>query len=960
MKLKKAILEQLERDELKEICQTLEITDVDLRSVESMAAKVSRAHRAEPAFLFPFLDEGRVKAVAKRMGYSSTGRKGDLIERMLDEAFSDAQRRADVPRPHRRTSRRKTGRRAALKLEPTDDDGTPAKVGRGRKKTAKGESKVTRYTFDDVTDPLSPETGHTSLLPDEETVTLPMDNGWSKALKVGKLPADDRTVVVDMDPAADPVLFWSGKRNRRDVPVLPLQRNEIVSESRIAEIIERAQRNAGKSSGQASLFADLEKELRQADQKKRVEFYKHEENWKNKLICGDSLEVMESLMHYEGLRGKVQMIYIDPPYGIKYDSNFQQRVDSTKNIEKDAADDVLAIKAFRDTWTRGIHSYLSYLHDRLYLARELLTQSGSVFVQINQENLHWIMSLMAEVFGHDNQQSVISFFKTSGFSGSGLSSISDYLVWYAKDAHSVKYRQIYQNKVVEGDGSAYVFVELPDGMRRRLSTDERASITDLPSDWRIYRLSDLSAQGAAKEPQPFEFRGKTYYPSPNSHWKTRVEGLARLAHKNRIVASGKRLSYVRYANDFPVSPITNVWSDTVISGFADPKVYAVQTSPKVVRRCIAMTTDPGDIVFDPTAGGGTTAVCAEELGRRWVTCDSSRVAANVTRQRLLGSTFAHYGLRTSSVSGGFRYRTVSRVTLKSEAYNLEPEFVELTDEPEVDGSAVRVCGPFEVNTVGRYSAEDWRGQVVSTDPETGRAALANYIEVIAELYRKGASVDASMGMVHATADDGKRTIGISIGPITGRVSAKQITDAVQDALSAGILEVHVLGWAFEANVGEIKSQLERRGKVKIELVVIRPDTLAEGLKVTRPDQLFSPLALPEIKIQDKKGEYIVALEGVSIFDRKTRSTGYKSADSGYVSAWYLDQDYDGDCFVDGQMFFDFKKAPNLKAILKIDIDPEEFTLQLESQPFKAGEHKRIAVKVVDVYGNESTVVRDLT
>jgi adenine-specific DNA-methyltransferase len=220
------------------------------------------------------------------------------------------------------------------------------------------ERKVTRYTYDDVTDPRTPETGHTSLLPaDEHVVSLPMDNGWTKAVHVGKLSDNDRPVVLDMDPAADPVLFWAGKRSRRDIPILPLQRNEIVSESRIAQIIERARRAASASRPQQlGLFADLERDFRETDKNRRVEFYTHNEQWRNKLICGDSLPVMESLIHYEKLAGKVQMIYIDPPYGIKYNSNFQQRVDSTKNDEKDEADDVLTIKAFRDTWSLGIHS----------------------------------------------------------------------------------------------------------------------------------------------------------------------------------------------------------------------------------------------------------------------------------------------------------------------------------------------------------------------------------------------------------------------------------------------------------------------------------------------------------------------------------------------------------------------------------------------------------------------------
>jgi adenine-specific DNA-methyltransferase len=261
----------------------------------------------------------------------------------------------------------------------------------GGRKSANTEKKVTRYTYNDIKESGTPETGQTPLLPvEEQAVTLAMDNGWSKAIEVGKrLAGDGPPVVVDMDPAVDPVLFWAGKRNLREVPVLPLQRNEIVSESRIAQIIERARRAAQEKSGtpqQGHLLADLEKALRESDRGKRVGFYTHDEGWKNKIICGDSLHVMESLLHYENLRSKVQMIYIDPPYGIKYDSNFQQRVDSTRNQESDQADDVLTIKAFRDTWALGVHSYLSYMSERLFLCRELLTNTGSIFVQSSDES----------------------------------------------------------------------------------------------------------------------------------------------------------------------------------------------------------------------------------------------------------------------------------------------------------------------------------------------------------------------------------------------------------------------------------------------------------------------------------------------------------------------------------------------------------------------------------------------
>ncbi|MBI2503889.1 MAG: hypothetical protein HYW07_11740, partial [Candidatus Latescibacteria bacterium] len=302
--------------------------------------------------------------------------------------------------------------------------------------------------------------------------------------------------------------------------------------------------------------------------------------------------------------------------------------------------------------------------------------------------------------------------------------------------------------------------------------------------------------------------------------------------------------------------------------------------------------------------------------------------------------FDHYKTRNGVVASGFnykkvKYKKVKRVTLGALANDLEPGEIELRNLPEVDKTAIRVCGAFEVMSIGRYSVEDWKGFVIG---EGGEAYLENYIEVICRLYRKNAAIQGASGLVHAVAESDEEKIAISVGPLSGRVTAKQINDAVQDALSSGLLEVHVLGWAFEANVGEVKSQLEKRGTVKIELMMIRPDTLAEGLKVTQSDtqSLFSPLALPDIDVKvAKKGkgsqEATVILNGVALFDRKQRTTSYKQADSGYVSAWYLDEDYDADCFVDCQMFFDFKKAPNLKNTLRIEVEPEEFKLQLESR-----------------------------
>ncbi|MFN3653405.1 MAG: site-specific DNA-methyltransferase [Armatimonadota bacterium] len=759
-----------------------------------------------------------------------------------------------------------------------------------------------------------------------------------------------------MDPVVDPVLFWSGKRNRRDIPLLPLQRNEVVSDSRIAQIVDRARERArqGSSSDQLSMFSALEKEIRDGDKDRRIQFYSHEEGWRNKLICGDSLHVMESLLHYEHLSGKVQMIYIDPPYGIDYSSNFQQRVDSPKNDDKDRADDVLTIKAFRDTWSLGIHSFLSHIQSRLYLCRELLSETGSLFFQIGDTNVHLARQLLDEVFGAENFCSQIAFTKTSGFTPKLLSSVFDYILWYAKAKPNVKYTQLFERRAeIENPYERYICVETPDGQVIDLSVAQKLGDEPIP-EGRILSLRATDSQGENDSSQvPVHFEGRDYYPPPGRHWSVNPQDLEKLGAAGRLFAVGKTLRWKAYRDEFPFRPISNVWNDIRPTGFGEGKLYSVWTHSGVIQRCLQMVTDPGDLVLDPTCGSGTTAFCAEKLGRRWITCDTSRVAINVARRRLLSSTFEHFKTVNSTPSSGFVFASSRRVTLRSLAYGLEPERVELVQHPETVPNTIRVSGPFEVMTLGRYSAEDWSGYV----SDSGK--LQNYVETICRLYRKKAAVQPTGSMVHAVAETGHEKIGISVGPLSGRVTARQINDAVTDALSSGILETHVLGWAFEANVGEIKTKLESRGKVKVQLIVIRPDTLVDGLKATQAETLFSPLALPDIQINSESGQFSVTLLGVGVFDRKRRVTDYRPANKGYVAAWYLDEDYDGDCFVDCQMFYDFSKAPNLKATLKMEIDPGEYKLQLTSQPFRVRSHRRVAVKVVDVYGNESTVVRDL-
>jgi adenine-specific DNA-methyltransferase len=408
-----------------------------------------------------------------------------------------------------------------------------------------------------------------------------------------------------------------------------------------------------------------------------VDFYKHERGWANRLIAGDSLLVMNSLLQKESMAGQVQMIYIDPPYGIKYGSNFQPFVgkrDVKDRKDEDLTQEPEMIKAFRDTWELGIHSYLTYLRDRLLLTRELLHESGSVFVQISDENLHHVREIMDEMFGAENFVSNITVAKTTSASSEGLAGISDYLVWYAKSKERVKYRQLYFDKVAGEEGATgYTKVLLPNGQLRRLSELERQNLTLLPSGAKIVATGDLTSQRPPGD-FPVDFLGKIFVPV-KGYWKTGTEGFPRLIKAGRVEAtSGGRLSYVRHLEDFSAYPVNNLWTDTVGQNqFGGDKLYVVQTANRIIERCLLMTTDPGDLALDPTCGSGTTAFVAEKWGRRWITCDTSRVAVTLAKQRLMTASYDYFELRYphEGLRGGFMYKTVPHVMLKSIANNPE-------------------------------------------------------------------------------------------------------------------------------------------------------------------------------------------------------------------------------------------------------------------------------------------------
>ncbi|MEQ5828063.1 site-specific DNA-methyltransferase [Sulfitobacter sp. NFXS29] len=508
------------------------------------------------------------------------------------------------------------------------------------------------------------------------------------------LDSDDpqrmKDALVELKRLQQPYLNWTGKAEKTsfDVDTVSLHVHERVDPATI--LANAAKRLKGKDAPsqwrQPDLFAAPFENLplRQA-----LDFYHHEKGWSNRLVAGDSLLVMNSLLTKESMGGKVQMIYIDPPYGIKYGSNFQPF--TNKREVKDRSDADLTqepemIKAFRDTWELGIHSYLTYLRDRLMLARELLAESGSVFVQISDENLHHVRELMDEVMGTENFVGMITVAKTTSATSEGLASIADILVWYAKDASNMKYHQLYFPKIAgETGATGYTKLRLPTGQIRTKTAKEKSGELDLPEESRVLFTDNMTSQRPPGD-FPVPFRGNDFVPV-KGYWKTGEVGMPRLVKAGRIEAtSGQRLSYVRYLNDFPAYPMNNLWTDTVGQNqFGGEKAYVVQTANKVIERCLLMTTDPGDLVLDPTCGSGTTAFVAEKWGRRWVTCDTSRVAITLAKQRLMTASFDFYALRYphEGLNGGFDYTTVPHITLKSIANNPDIDTIHAEDYPKV-------------------------------------------------------------------------------------------------------------------------------------------------------------------------------------------------------------------------------------------------------------------------------------
>lgn len=789
--------------------------------------------------------------------------------------------------------------------------------------------------------------------------------------------------VARLKSLTQPFLNWAGKAERQQisVPTVPLFVHERHSTQNILKTLE-SHRAAGTM---LDLFGDnADKDI--ADQ---LDAYTHKEQWANRLILGDSLQVMNSLLEYEGMGGQVQMVYFDPPYGIKFGSNFQpfvkvNRVSHGKDEEMSREPEMVA--AYRDTWELGLHSYLSYLKDRALLAKELLSSDGSIFVQISDDNLHHVREILDEVFGKENFKGLIHFVTNSGLAQSvGLASVGDYIVWYAKDSKKVKYRQLYLSRpMTPASSAAYSMIELENGERRPLTKEEKIS-GNIPEGARRYRYMDISKPGPGSK-YDITFEGKVYSPGKR-WWGTTPEGIEKLRSAKRLGSTGNTLWYIKFYDDFPYSPISSLWDDTA-SSFSSDKLYVVQTNTKVIERCIQMTTDPGDLVLDITCGSGTTAYVAEQWGRRWISCDTSRVPLALARQRLLTATFPWYELKDSArgPAGGLVYKRkqnrrgeeigglVTRVTLKSMANGQDPEPMTLVDRPEVIKSITRVCGPFTVEaTIQAAHSLEVEGATQAAEQAAGynaRSYLDRMIDILRRSHNLRLPGNRSLKLeqvrvldndfLHAEAvDEQEQRIAIVFGPEDGAISSDQVFEAASEAYFLKYSQLFFFGFAIQAKARELVDD-RKRLRLPCTYISVTPDVAMDDLlKTSHTDQLFSITGLPDARIvsaglrDDGRALYQVELLGLDTFRPDTMAT--ESVEPENLPCWMLDTSYNGMAFCASQVFFPRTGAwDNLQKSLKGQFNESvwEHLAGTTSEPFVADSKGQIAIKVIDERGNE--------
>lgn len=825
----------------------------------------------------------------------------------------------------------------------------------------------------------------------------------------------------DFERGRDPELYWKDKyKNDDDGTQMPqlhtdirsLYAHEDVRPEAIIDNLYDIHPKEGEPQ-MLDLFGDNEPERDELD--RLAGYYQHSDNWKNRLIQGDSLLVMNSLLNREGMKGQVQCVYIDPPYGIRYGGNWQIMINKPKmsHESKDAelSGEPEMIKAYRDTWELGIHSYLSYLRDRLIMARELLNETGSCFVQISDENVHLVRCVMDEVFGSENFVDQIIYKKTSGAGSPGEllapPSIADYILWYAKDKSQMKYRKLLLPKGFEDSGAdMYKSIELANGTRMSITDWEKINNTKFdyskkPIGSKIWRPDNLTSQSGGDIGRfDIEFQGKTFHMKGSNVWKTNKEGMERLKKLNRLIVSDKGgLGYVRYLEDFPAMVLTNLWTDTTTGGGG--KMYVVQSGTKPIQRCILMTTDPGDLVLDPTCGSGTTAYVAEQWGRRWITMDTSRVALNIAKIRLISALFPYYkpfdDSEKPNIRLGFKYKTVPHITLKSLANNLPPQEEFLYDQPEEDKKRIRVSGPFTVETLQSLDVlapesvaehkddqdeymqfmdrifNNLKANGIRNGRKDQQAVMYN-MEHLDEPYlnAKGYYKD-SLGQ--------EQCVYFMVGPKFGTVSKHAVNEAIR-AFRNHLSEsawLCILGFSFDDSIemAADESKDYNFGTFQVSKVRMSDDLLQDGLtKKDKKAGAFIIIGEPDIDlVKDSEKSCHVEVKGMDMYDPihddvKARSTSD-------IAYWEMDDDYKGGLFKVRSIHFCGGKKDEFKAWKKglanvakdVARKKAENTLRLKfndevwdtlydnrSEPIKYEQGKRVAVRVVSQFGEEATKI----
>ena len=869
----------------------------------------------------------------------------------------------------------------------------------------------------------------------------------------------------------DPQLVWRGK-DEQDwsdlvVNAPPLYIQEKVHPKVLIDDLLRTTKEREHEAGQttADLFSDFNGIPKGAD---KTEFYQHDQNWTNRMILGDSLQVMASLAEREGLRGKVQCIYFDPPYGIKFNSNFQWSTNE-RDVKDGKADHITRepeqVKAFRDTWRDGIHSYLTYLRDRLTVARDLLTESGSIFVQIGDENVHRVRVLLDEVFGDSNFFSQITLKKLSPLGTGGMANVTDNILWYAKSKPNIKFRPIFDLKA-KGAESRYDYVELPTGIRRKLTPEEEANLDTLSTDWKLYCPQGMLSSGYTPTCM-FDFNLHGYPVQKNKKsWRTNRDGVETLKKANRLVLHGTLPYFVAFHNDNPLSTMSNIWTDSGSASTSYEKIYVVQTATRQIQKCILMASDPGDLVLDPTCGSGTTATVAEQWGRRWITIDTSRVALALARARIMGARYPLYLLADSregqikeaevsrtapsskpvygNVRYGFVYERVPHVMLSSITSNaevnviwetwqatLEPlreklnaaltthwrewevprdadvkwadadkklhadwwqariarqkeidasiaakaEFEYLYDKPYSNNKAVRVAGPFTVESlsphrmlgvdeddelihgvsenVAVYAARQTFPQMILDNLKTAgvqQAHKADRITFTSLTPWPGEGAVCAEGR-YMEGDVEKRA-GIFIGPEFGTVQRSDLVEAARECGDAGFDVLIACAFNYEAHATEFS----KLGRIPVLKARMNADLhMAEDLKNTGKGNLFVIFGEPDITLLPQaKGQMCIKVNGVDVFKPQTGEVVSDGADG--IACWFIDTDYNEESFFVRHAYFLGANDPYsaLKTTLKAEIDKEAWdTLNSDtSRPFDKPKSGRVAVKVINHLGDE--------